>query len=109
MGHKTICIDCRKSSNLSSVVDKQELCPDCGKPTIYIPHRFRTPKKEDIKAWAIVIFLIEHGFFFQHIYESITIEKNGNLISAKQLVKYPSTMREAKEFVVLYKSQSRKR
>ncbi len=69
---------------------------------------FRPPKKADIKGWEIVKFLVEHGFFYQHIYKVVQVQKEtGRIISMKEYVEYPKTMREAKDFVIKYQSQAR--
>ena len=108
MGHKSVCIDCRKSFSLGTDIEnrKKSNCPNCGKEMILLPHRFRPPKKTDAKKWETVKFLIENGFYYQHIYEK-TETKNGKIFY-ENLVEYPDSIRDAKEFVEKYKNQSRK-
>lgn len=109
MGHKIVCLECRKSfSQGTDFNDRKEgKCPDCGRPMTLLPHRFRPPKKSEDKKWEVVNFLIENGFYYQHIYETFTQTING-FIKHKNLVPYPENIREAKEFVERYKSQARK-
>jgi hypothetical protein len=72
---------------------------------ILLPHRFRSPKKSEDKKWETIKFLIDNGFYFQHIYENVTKTVNG-FIKFENLVPYPKNMRDAKEFVEKYKSQA---
>lgn len=73
-------------------------CAQCGNPMLRLPHRFRPPKKDDNKAWAVVKFLIDNGFYFQHIYQegSNAYQKK----TTNNYVPYPNSMREAEEFVI---------
>ena len=104
MGHKKLCLDCRKAFNrdFDSGSGHIYLCPDCGKEMILMPHRFRPPKRSDDKKWETVKFFIEHGFKYQPIYRHTDL--NGKLVSEN--VEYPETLKEAKEFVQTYKAQS---
>ncbi|GLU51965.1 hypothetical protein Dfri01_14260 [Dyadobacter frigoris] len=81
-------------------------CPECGKKMTLLPHRFRPPKKSEEKQWETIRFLIEKGFYFQHIYEKVET-KNG-VTSYKNYVAYPDNIRDAKEFVEKFKEQARK-
>lgn len=107
MGHKSVCIDCRKSLNreFDSGSDRLFPCSECGKPMTLLPHRFRPPKKTDDEKWRTVKYLIENGFFYQHIYKEI---KYKNMDVHENYIEYPETLREAKEFVKRYKGQARK-
>ncbi len=71
-----------------------------------LPHRFRPPKKTEDKKWEIVKFLIDNGFYYQHVYENVTKTING-FVKFENLVTYPENMREAREFVEKYKLQAR--
>ena len=108
MGHKVVCLECKKSfSQGTDFNDRREAnCPDCGKPMTLLPHRFRPPKKTEDKKWETVKFLIENGFFYQHIYE-IVETKNG-VTNYQNYAKYPENLRDAKQFVEQYKDQARK-
>ena len=103
MGHKKVCLDCKNSFNrdFDSGSELTYPCPECGKPMKLLPHRFRPPKKTDDKKWEVVKFFVDHGFYYQHISKSETINKT-------ESVKYPDNLREAKEFVIKYKNQARK-
>jgi predicted RNA-binding Zn-ribbon protein involved in translation (DUF1610 family) len=106
MGHKKICLGCRLSFNrpFDSGSEKKHYCPECGNPMILLAHRFRPPKKSEDKKWETVKFLIENGFYFQHINE-IGESENG-LINSQNYVKYPDNLRDAKEFVQHYQAQA---
>ncbi|PRY83198.1 hypothetical protein [Mongoliibacter ruber] len=108
MGHKVVCLECKKSfSQGTDFNDRREAnCPDCGKSMTLLPHRFRPPKKTEDKKWETVKFLIENGFYYQHIYE-IVETKNG-VTNFQNYAKYPDNLRDAKEFVEQYKDQARK-
>jgi hypothetical protein len=103
MGHKKVCLNCRVTFNrdFDSGSDLTYPCPECGKPMTLLPHRFRPPKKGDDKKWEVVRFLVDNGFHYQHISDPKTIGKT-------TYVMYPDNLREAKEFVIKYKSQARK-
>ncbi|WP_222707323.1 hypothetical protein, partial [Pontibacter qinzhouensis] len=109
MGHKVVCLDCKKSfSQGTDFNDRKEAnCPDCGKQMALLPHRFRPPKKSEEKKWETVKFLIDNGFYYQHIYETVTKTING-FTKYENLVPYPDNIRDAKEFVERYKNQARK-
>ena len=56
MGQKVICLNCRKSfSQGTDINDRKEAnCPECFRPMILLPHRFRPPKMTDDKKWETV-------------------------------------------------------
>ena len=74
--------------------------------TFLLPHRFRPPKVVDTKKWEVVKYLIEHGFYYQHIYEVEETSKHYN--REESYVAYPENLRDAKEFAEKYKLQARK-
>lgn len=96
MGHKIVCFECKKAFNLGTDLssNKEIICSDCGKKGVIFPHRFRPPRKTDIKKWEVVCFLFSNGFKYHHIYFENT----------KKYVNYPENLREAKEFVKTYKA-----
>lgn len=101
MGHKKVCLYCRKafSFNIYNNTNTMNiLCPECGKPAILVNHKFRPPKQDDLKKWEVVSLLVKNGFVFQHIYEEI--ERGMHL-----QMRYPTTIEEAKEFIEKYKRQ----
>ena len=106
MGHKKVCFNCRKSFSLGTdyTIKHSAKCPDCGQPTSILQHTFRPPNRDDIKKWKVAEFLKDHGFIFQHIYKDINT-KNG-IVSAENYVEYPTTMEDAKDFVLKYKEQA---
>jgi hypothetical protein len=72
----------------------------CSNSLIYLPHRFRPPKKSDKKGWELVKFLISEGFPFQHIYREGSSELSQK--ASNNYVVYPKSMAEAREFVKKY-------
>ena len=70
--------------------------------------KFQPPKKSDIKSWEVVKFLYENGFTYQHVYKDISKSLRVDANSSENYVDYPTTMREAIEFVETYKEQGRK-
>ena len=107
MGHKSVCIDCRKTFNreFDSGSGREYKCPDCGKPMALYPHRFRPPKKADDMKWATVKYLFENGFNYQHIYGNSGFSQYLN--REISYIEYPENLRDAKEFVEKYKSQAK--
>ena len=105
MGYKKVCLECKISFNRDIDLGSELSypCPECGKPMTLLSHRFRAPKKNDKKAWETVKFLIENGFPFQHIYK-IEDRKLTN-----EYAEFPNTMKEAEEFIEIYKEQAYKK
>jgi hypothetical protein len=66
-----------------------------------LSRKFSAPKSKDLAQWAMVKFLVDHGFRFYPVYEP---SECGGMVR----VAYPKTLREAEEFVVRYSSQSRR-
>lgn len=96
MGHKKVCLHCKKafSTYTNESKDINLTCPECESKMVLVSHRFRPPKRENSKQWDLAEFLITSGFPYQHILENY------------QYVQYPTTMEEAKEFVLKFKSQA---
>lgn len=107
MGHKKVCLECKLTFNrdFDFGSDLTYPCPECQKSMILLPHRFRPPKKSDDKGWQLVKFLIDNGFYFQHIYQNGSDELNGKLTN--NYVSYPKNLREAKEFIITYKNYAK--
>ena len=105
MGYKKVCLECRIALNRDIDLGSELTypCPECAKPMTLLSHRFRAPKKTDIKAWEIVKFLIENGFPFQHIYKI----EDGKITN--EYAEFPKNMKEAKEFISIYKEQGCKK
>ena len=95
------CLDCRKSFKRVFTLSKEcpsELpCPDCGGAAHNFGRHFKAPKKSDLKQWKKVAFLFEHGFRFQRI-------RIGS--GHHDVVPYPKTLEQAKEFVIKYKAHA---
>jgi hypothetical protein len=104
MGYKAVCFDCRKAFNFNAHTESNShlKCPECTQPLVLIDHKFRPPKKSDIKAWAVAKFLCENGFPYHRVYKEI----DENIF--KNHASYPSTMKEAIAFIETYKEQARK-
>jgi DNA-directed RNA polymerase subunit RPC12/RpoP len=106
MGHKKVCFNCKKAFSLGTdfSVKHGSTCPECGRQAFVLQHSFRPPSRDDNKAWKIVEFLKDHGFVYQHIYKDIS-KKNG-IVSYENYADYPTTMDQAKEFVLKYRDQA---
>lgn len=72
----------------------QMSCPECGGVSVNLGRNFKAPKKNDLKQWEKVKFLVDHGFVFQKIRVGA---------GHHDTVPYPETLEEAKEFVKTYK------
>lgn len=90
MGHKKVCFSCRKAFSLYDYEAKNVnlTCPECGVDTILLNHKFRPPKRDDLKKWQLAKFLVDNGFHFNHVYKD------------NRLIHYPTNMEDAKRFVV---------
>lgn len=100
MGHKSVGLSCQKAINLDRdytvAVEQSMTCPVCGSVTVLYPHRFRPPRKNAHRKWAVIRHLHQNVFHFHHITES----------ASEGYVKYPNTMRDAIEFIERFKSRS---
>ncbi|WP_316794076.1 hypothetical protein [Pedobacter frigoris] len=96
MGHKKVCFECRKAYSINGLMfsEIEHSCPECDCKAVVLNHKFRPPKREDTKQWDLAKFLVDHGFYFDHV------NCNGSY------VRYPTTMEDAKTFVVKYKKQA---
>ncbi|MBS1503470.1 MAG: hypothetical protein JST32_15485 [Bacteroidetes bacterium] len=103
MGYKNVCLSCRKAFSMGLEGHNPQKCPECGNDFIRYNHKFRPPKRDDLKAWQIISFLHQHGFTYQHVYKDVSRYQR---YKAENQAEYPSTLEEAKEFVVKYKSQA---
>ena len=100
MGYKSVCLDCHKSFSLGTDIEniRESACPQCGKKMTLLNHKFRPPKLES-KEWETVKILVENGFKYQSIYSK---SEDGFMYA----VEYPKTVKEAKRFVEVYKTQA---
>ena len=80
---------------------RESLCPDCGVKMIKVNHKFKPPKKSEIKKWEVVKFLLENGFIYQHIYD--------NSDKKPPYLEYPEDLKNAIEFANIYKDQAIKK
>lgn len=107
MGYKKVCLDCRKAFNRPINIEKNHIshCPQCEKLMTELYYLFQPPKQTDIKKWNVVKFLVANGFRYYHIREQTLRDENGKVYGSQNYAKYPETMKDAKEFVELYKEQ----
>ena len=61
-------------------------------------HRFRPPKQSDTQGWKVVMFLIQHGFYFDRLSVPHPNKKDAFLHPG-----YPDTYAEAELFVEKYR------
>lgn len=96
MGHKKVCFSCRKAFSLYEYepANVNLTCPECGLQTIVINHKFRPPRRDDLKQWQLSKFLVDHGFLFHHVYKDYRV------------IAYPTNMEDAKKFVIENKLQT---
>lgn len=93
------CFDCQKSFKRhveAFPIDYPDhmSCPECEGISVNLGRDVKAPKKDDVKQWEKVKFLVDHGFLFQKIRVGA---------SHHDTVRYPETLEEAKEFVQTYK------
>ncbi|GAA4441103.1 hypothetical protein GCM10023188_39200 [Pontibacter saemangeumensis] len=108
MGHKAVCLNCRKAFSLGSTSLKEQTCTECGNALVYFNHKFRPPRRANLKAWKVVSFLYDHGFTYQHLYKDISHSTKVDRNSSSNYIEYPVSMEEAKEFVEKNSNQARK-
>ena len=103
---KKLCLDCKKSFQMSSQdANLSNLkCPEWGKYTITITHRFRPPKIDNDRKWDVVKFLVKNGFQYQHI--SIFEHDRHGIQRFIAYAKYPENMSDAIEFIDKFKEQA---
>lgn len=97
MGYKSVCPDCKKVVNQGSDYTKFKNinCPECGNEMLFVNQRFRPPKSDAENEWKVVKLLLDNGFRYNPIYAT----EDGSKIQ----LKYPTILREAKDFVKKYK------
>lgn len=100
MGNKSVCLECRISFSYGmdyfDIISR--ICPQCKNEMVNVDYKFRAPKKDNLKKWEAIRYLLEDGFYFQHIYENNSSANN-------KAVKYPLNLKDAKIFVEKYISQ----
>ena len=97
MGAKHVCFACRQAFNAPYGAIGPTKCPTCGEAIVIMTHRFRPPKKRETAKWEVAKYLLDHGSYYQHIYEHSW---------GGQYMNYQATMQEAKEFVKNYQKQA---
>ena len=68
---------------------------------VMLSRKFSAPRSKDVAQWAIVQFVVNHGFRYYSVYEP---SECGGMVR----VAYPKTLREAAEFVVRYSAEARR-
>ena len=69
---------------------------------VRLSRKFSAPSATDTVQWKKVQLLVEHGFLFQPVYEPTDV-------GARRTARYPLTLEQAKEFVVAFKLQAKKK
>ena len=110
MGYKKVCLDCRKAFNRPINLEKENksICPQCENPMTELYHLFQPPKQTEKKKWEVVKYLVENGFRYYHVWETINRNSKGEITSYQNYTKYPDNMNDAKEFVEKYQDQALK-
>lgn len=108
MGYKAVCFACRKAFNYNPDVQKnmEQKCPQCSKVLSLVNHKFKLPRKSDNKSWDVAKYLCENGFPYRHVYKDVSKRNTVDENSSSNYVEYPTTMKEAREFIVAYKEQA---
>ena len=108
MGYKKVCLTCKKAFNRPINLEKIHIsiCPECGKPMEELYHLFQPPKQTDIKKWKVVKYLVDNGFRYYHVWETVIKNSKGEITGYQNYAKYPESMNDAKEFVTKYKDQA---
>ena len=92
MGHKYVCLRCRKcfsaGTDFTKFQDKKR-CPECSAPMVLLNERFKAPPKEDTAQWEIVRMVVDNGFNYQTLYDP----------DSGKRIPYPRTKTEAEEFI----------
>src|SRR5215211_3075041 len=92
-----ICFACRRSfkrpRKYATEGDRAE-CPACHGESIALHPHFKAPRKDDLKQWQKVEFLVRNGFYFWRLRD----RENENAVIA-----YPDTLHEARAWVKRWK------
>lgn len=93
-----VCFQCRKTFK-KPVSDEPRKCPQCGLPLIALSRKFSAPRSNEVEQWQKIKLLVDHGFFFQSVYER-------RLDGLQYRAQYPKSLAEAQEFVIKFKAQA---
>jgi hypothetical protein len=92
------CFACRRSFKRNVDINAPvyvKPCPSCAGCALHVGRHFKAPKATDQDQWKKAEYLVQSGFFFQHVHDSENCQ-----------VPYPETLEEAREFVVTYQAQA---
>ena len=92
MGHKYVCLRCRKCFSAGTDFTKfqyNKKCPECSAPMVLLNEKFKAPLRTDVAKWEIVKMLVDNGFRYQTIYDPVSGDR----------VPYPTTKTDAEEFI----------
>ncbi len=86
-----VCLSCRKSFKRKADAERSnKTCPACGAVMYFASRKFKPPKSTDLDQWKKIELLLLHGFVFDPVYDD------------GRRVKYPETLKQAREFVRVY-------
>ena len=93
-----VCFGCRKSFKYPASTAKRT-CPQCRSSMEMLSRKFSAPKSNDVAQWQKVKYLVEQGFRFYSVYQP-------TVGGGRLAVRYPATLKEAEDFVKVFKSQA---
>jgi len=104
MGFKSVCTNCRSSFSEGNDPEKitKRTCTTCHEPLFITHHKFKPPKKSEIKKWKVVKYLLDNGFEFGAHWVPLDGPGGSSPVSFNT-GPYPETMKEAEEFVKTFK------
>jgi predicted RNA-binding Zn-ribbon protein involved in translation (DUF1610 family) len=91
-----VCVSCRRCFRRSAAKTVERKCPTCGSIAVALGRKFKAPSREDDEQWRKVELLYSHGFRFQNVYDT-----------TGRLVRYPTSLKEARDFVRRYEPGKR--
>lgn len=80
-------------------------CPDCNQPMHNMGLDFEAPKKSDVKQWAKVELLYQHGFAFHSCGCCGPGYRPSTLSEAETFIHEATTLSEAERLLAEYKSR----
>ncbi len=77
-----VCAPCRRSFKHPRVAPHPAACPDCAVEAVLVSHKFKPPRRDNLRQWKKVALLLRAGFRFESV--------DGC---------YPRTLMDAREFI----------